>query len=89
MLYEHIYQHPELLEESIRREQREHELIVEALAAHDRMQRCSGRWNMSFSAAGNWRSTWESRARRWNHANLNSSRSFRAQSSPPHTQTRS
>lgn len=35
MLYEHIYQHPELLEESIRREQREHELIVEALAARD------------------------------------------------------
>jgi DNA-binding GntR family transcriptional regulator len=35
MLYEHIYQHPELLEESLRREQQEHELIVEALAAHD------------------------------------------------------
>ncbi|MFH1186494.1 MAG: GntR family transcriptional regulator, partial [Chloroflexota bacterium] len=35
MLYEHLYRRPELLEDSIRNEHREHRLIVEALAAGD------------------------------------------------------
>jgi len=35
MLYEHLYRHPELLEDSMRNEHREHRLIVEALAARD------------------------------------------------------
>jgi DNA-binding GntR family transcriptional regulator len=35
MLYEHLYRRPELIEESLRNEQREHELIVDALAARD------------------------------------------------------
>lgn len=35
MLYEHLYRHPELLEDSMRNEHREHELIVEALASGD------------------------------------------------------
>ena len=35
MLYEHLYRRPELIEESLRSEQREHQLIVEALVARD------------------------------------------------------
>lgn len=35
MLYEHLYRHPELLEDSMRGEYQEHRLIVEALRDHD------------------------------------------------------
>lgn len=35
MLYEHLFRHPELLEESMHSEHQEHRLIVEALGAHD------------------------------------------------------
>jgi len=35
MLYEHLYRNPELLQDSICNEHREHEMIVAALAAHD------------------------------------------------------
>jgi DNA-binding GntR family transcriptional regulator len=34
LLYEHLFRHPELLEDSMRAEYREHRLLVEALAAH-------------------------------------------------------
>ena len=36
MLYEYLFRHPELLEESLLREYHEHMAIVEALAAHDK-----------------------------------------------------
>jgi DNA-binding GntR family transcriptional regulator len=36
MLYEYMFRHPELLEESLLREYHEHMAIVEALAAHDK-----------------------------------------------------
>lgn len=36
MLYEYMFRHPELLEESLLREYHEHMAIVDALAAHDR-----------------------------------------------------
>ncbi len=35
MLYEHLFRHPELLEESMRCEYDEHRLIIEALQAHE------------------------------------------------------
>jgi DNA-binding GntR family transcriptional regulator len=35
MLYEYMFRHPELLEDSIREEHAEHRAILEALAAHD------------------------------------------------------
>ena len=36
MLYEYMFRHPELLEESLLREYQEHMAIVDALAAHDK-----------------------------------------------------
>lgn len=35
LLYEHLFRHPELLEDSMRAEYHEHQLVVEALAAHE------------------------------------------------------
>ncbi len=35
MLYEHLFRHPELLQESMRCEYQEHRLVIEALEAHE------------------------------------------------------
>jgi len=35
MLYEYMFRHPELLEDSLNQEYKEHMAIVEALGAHD------------------------------------------------------